>query len=257
MPKLLSNEPLMSVPLMPDSFDFQGAREELMSPRISYALYLVATNPTAVLYSHQKIMAEKLNTIRDSRAVRDSFEWLCRNDLIEQDVASLVHSSKASIVRLKMQGEFVARKLGYEAQPNDWDAILAKRKISDLKYIGQVVQIAYQCRIRNIPVTVAPFIVSDNPPDLLVGEEKYWVYATGKQVLNRKALSRIFKSVAEAEAKMGIISQRKRSADVMLGNCKHLNIPVRFSNLEYLIRNTKTNPHSEKGVIWQQESLSI
>lgn len=256
MPKLLSNDPLLNVPLMPDSFDLRGGQEEIMSPRISYALYLVATNPTAVLYSHQEIMAKKLKTIRDSRAVRDSFEWLCKNDLTEQKVVPLVHSSKVSIVRLKVPGEVLARELGYETRPNDWDTILANRKISDLKYIGQVVQIAYQCRIRNIPVTVAPFIVSENPPDLLIGKEKIWVYATGSQVLNRKSLFRLHASVAEAKAQMGIISQRKRAADVMLENCEYLYVSVRFNNLEDLIHDTKTNPHSEKGAIWQQENLS-
>ena len=186
MPKILSNDPIAGIPPLPESFEITGLRHDLLAPRISFAVKSLATNPTAVLFDHYDALAAALHTTRYSRGVRAPFDCLLQADCIDSKLVPFIHSSSVTLVRLTQRGEILAAKLGYGKVSNDWELIKSNRSVNEHYYIGQVTQVAYQCRIRSIETEVSPWIASDNPPDLLVGKEERWVYTTGSQILPAK-----------------------------------------------------------------------
>ena len=208
MPKFVPNDALSDVAPLPESFDFGELRSDLFAPRISFAVKSLATDPSAILFVHYENLAKVLNTSKDSRAVRNAFELLIDRKYIEKVSVPLIYTSRMNIVRLTKSGQALAVDLGYALTPNDWEVILLSRKNTGEKYIGQVLQIAYQCRVREIPVKIVPWIVSDNPPDLLIGDEERWVYASGTQKLNQKILTKLSNSAkAAGNHPVGLISK--------------------------------------------------
>jgi hypothetical protein len=256
MPKYLPNDAIADVAPLPSAFDFAELRSDLFAPRISFAVKSLATDPSSILFVHYENLALALGTSKDSRAVRNAFEFLIVNNYVEKISVPLILTSSMNIVRLTMEGQALAHSLGYEVAANNWSNIISSRKDPDKEYIGQVLQIAYQCKIREIPAKITPWIASDNPPDLQIGDEERWVYASGSQTLNRKTLSRLASSAKEAgNYPMGIISKRERNRDKMSESCKDLGISAKFSDLEALIKDTKNSEKNEveKGPLWLLE----
>ena len=254
MPKFLSNDLIADVAPLPGTFDFDGARADLIASRLSFAIKSIATRSSAILFLHYEYLANALHTTKDSRSVRNTFKFLKDNGYIEVRYVPLIYTSKMNIVRLTEEGQTLALSLGYQAVPNDWNTISSSRKNPDDEYIGQVLQIAYQCQLREIPVKIAPWIASDNPPDLLVGDEHRWVYASGSQTLNRKALSMLSNSAKEAGGHpLGFVSKRESYRNKMSDSCNVLGISANFSDLEALIKDTKASENKtdyERGPLW-------
>ncbi|MCD4671385.1 MAG: hypothetical protein K8R77_01870 [Anaerolineaceae bacterium] len=256
MPKILSNNPLAGAVPLPPALKITEYRYDLIAPRISFAVKSLTTNPTAVLFDHYDVLAAALHTTRYSRGVRDAFDFLFKEGYIVTKQVPLVHSSTVTVVQLTTKGELLALELGYEKVSNDWDLITSNRSIDEPYYIGQVTQVAFQCRIRGVEAEVSPWIASDNPPDLLVGKEGRWVYTTGSQILTRKALARLAESASIANKPLGFITQRKRHWTSMAETCKKLGIAAWFSDVERLVKATRdyrNGSNKENGKLWLHE----
>jgi hypothetical protein len=256
MPKILSNAPIAGVSPLPESFEITELRHDLLAPRISFAVKSLATNPTAVLFDHYDALANALHTTRYSRGVRAPFDYLLQTKYTTSKLVPFIHSSTVTIVRLTQKGDILAAKLGYRKVSNDWELIKANRSVDEHYYIGQVIQVAYQCRIRGIETEVSPWIASDNPPDLLVGKEERWVYTTGSHILTRKALARLAESASAANKPLGFITQRKRHRISMADTCKKTGIAAWFSDIEYLVsaaREFLNRTNKEDNKLWLHE----
>ncbi|MDX9864891.1 MAG: hypothetical protein RBT34_08805 [Anaerolineaceae bacterium] len=255
MPKSLSNEPLANTPSLPTSFLTGIHQFDVLAPRISFAIQSLATKPTAVLYCHIHALAEALNTKASSRGVRTPFEHLKETDFIKTRNISLFGKQSFVIASLTQKGDALANQLGYAKIPNDWERITFNRKISEQEYLGQVIQIAYQCRLRSVEVEVSPWMVEENPPDLLIGKEKYWTYATGTQVLSPETLSKLALAAKAANRPLAIITKDKTPREKMTNSCKRLGIAAQFSELKYLFNITKNKPDNNKEFkqLWMQQ----
>ena len=148
-------------------------------------------------------------------------------------------------------------QLGYEKTPNDWERIAFNRKLQEEKYLGQVIQAAYQCRIRKVKVVVAPWMTHNSPPDMLIGDEHVWTYVTGSQILSHKILKKLAATAHNANKLLAFITKGENPREKNAAACLKLGIHARFAELFRMFHNTREmhngNIIREYEKIWIQE----
>jgi hypothetical protein len=225
----IPKEILGYVPEQPWQIKIFGHDSSVYWPRMFFVIRNLSQDYSGLEEDHRNALAEVLKTKRTSGAVKDTFNLLQMNSVIERDVASITGNKQLCFYYFTDHGKNLAEPMWCPVVDHDSDRI-NKSPDKRLPYEkGMVMHYAYFCRKNNIPVEVVPQMDIKMPPDLIVGEEKRWVYIYRRIMITKPSnLERIYKDIPDGQP-VEILLHKPYLRGRLASMCAEVGVSPRFT----------------------------
>ena len=241
MAKLLSSISIDEIPPAPKDYCYDLHSPDVFWPRMYFVLKSLATNPSSMLFEHKKFLADDLSVHFQSSAVGVTFALLKINYLIRTTVGCIAKNRNVDCVYLTKWGKVLASEFGINVVESDLDRVHTYRPSLYSLCCGRIAHFAYLCRKCDIPVEVAPQIETKQPPDLLVGNEKRWVYVSKDRILAHEYVKSHFEGIPDDQP-VGFVLMVPTMRKKLMAICAKYGFSATFTDVETLIDNEQMLP---------------